>query len=411
MKLKLSSPAKKMDAFGENKEDEKMNLRVDVENRMGDYGNEITIEADGTAEEVLKVANGIVEKAIRAGLGEEKTRNGERLQPVTEKEELTMGEYGSVKYDVVAIYDNAGIPSFMHRFERISNKELFGGSEKVHPAFIIGGVEYDEIFIAVYEGTMINGKIYSLPFTKPVTNITQDEFAEACFSKGEGWHMVTAVEWGLLANLSLKNGTLPHGNTNYGKYHADHNETCECFDGGKALTGSGPVTWTHNHKEDGVHDLCGNIWEMCRGLRMKDGRLEAAMNNDAALPETNLSTDGADWHPVVTDEGKAIYIDASEGITITDDELEVEEGYSALDWKNVQVEVESEQLKEFALFAGEPDAYCCVDSSVGEFCLLRGGGWHRGGSAGVFYSNLRHARSDVHTSIGGRSAFFKKKEN
>jgi len=76
VKLKQSSPARKMDAFGENKEENEMNLRVDVENRNGDYGNEITIEADGTAEEVLKVANGIVEKAIRAGLGEEKTDDG-----------------------------------------------------------------------------------------------------------------------------------------------------------------------------------------------------------------------------------------------------------------------------------------------------------------------------------------------
>lgn len=411
MKLKQSGPTRKMDAFEENKEENEMNLRVDVENRMGDYGNEITIEADGTADEVLKVANSIVEKAIKAGLGEEKTKDGERVQPVTEKEVLQTEEYGSVKHDVVAIYDNAGIPSFMHRFERISNKELFGGSDKVHPAFIIGGVVYDEIFIAVYEGTMINGKIYSLPFTKPVTNITQDEFAEACFSKGEGWHMVTAVEWGLLANLSLKNGTLPHGNTNYGKYHADHNETCECFDGGKALTGSGPATWTHNHKADGVHDLCGNIWEMCRGLRMKDGRLEAAMNNDAALPETDLSTDGADWHPVVTDEGKAIYIDASDGIVITDDEDEVEGGYDGEKWKDVQVEVESEQLKELALFAGEPDAYCYVDSSEGEWCLCRGGGWNYGGNAGVFSSDLSNPRSFVSADFGGRSAFFKKKAN
>lgn len=388
-----------------------MNLRVDVENRMGDYGNEITIEADGTADEVLKVANSIVEKAIRAGLGEEIMDDGRRLQPVTEKEVKPVPGFEDAEYDVVAIYDNAGIPSFMYRIRRVSNKELFGGSEKIHPAFIIGGVVYDEIFIAVFEGTMINGKIYSLPYTKPVTNITQDEFAEACFSKGEGWHMITAAEWGLLANFCLKNDTLPHGNTNYGKYHADHNETCECFDGGKALTGSGPATWTHNHKPDGIHDLCGNIWEMCRGLRMKDGRLEAAMNNDAALPETDLSTDGADWHSVVTDEGKAIYIDASDGIVITDDEDEVEGGYGGEKWKDVQVKVESEQLKELALFNGEPDAYCYVDSSEGEWCLSRGGGWSSGGSAGVFSSSLYDPRSSVDTSIGGRSAFFKKKAN
>lgn len=77
-----------------------------------------------------------------------------------------------VEHDVVAIYDNAGIPSIMHRFRRVTNKELFGGSDAVHPAFIIGGEVYDEIYISVYENTMINGKPYSLPLQEPVTNIT-----------------------------------------------------------------------------------------------------------------------------------------------------------------------------------------------------------------------------------------------
>ena len=74
--------------------------------------------------------------------------------------------------DVVAIYDNAGIPSIMHRFRRITNRELFGGSERfskrVHSAFIIGGKLYDEIYISVYPNTMIDGKPYSLPYREPV---------------------------------------------------------------------------------------------------------------------------------------------------------------------------------------------------------------------------------------------------
>ena len=74
--------------------------------------------------------------------------------------------------------------------------------------------------------------------------------------------MMTRAEWGLLANLSLRDGTLPHGNTNYGKYHADSEEKGESIEGsGKTKTGSGPTTWTHNHKVTGVHDLCGNVWE------------------------------------------------------------------------------------------------------------------------------------------------------
>lgn len=130
-------------------------------------------------------------------------RDPEEVEPLTEPKEVAPG----ADWDVVAIYDDAGIPSIMHRFRRVSNKELFGGSDKPHPAFIIGGEVYDEIYISVYPNAMIHGKPYSLPYADPATGFTADEFAKACFSKGEGWHPLTAAEWGLLANLSYANGT------------------------------------------------------------------------------------------------------------------------------------------------------------------------------------------------------------
>ena len=102
------------------------------------------------------------------------------MKPLTTPKEVAPG----ADWDVVAIYDDAGIPSIMHRFRRMSNKELFGGSDKPHPAFIIGGEVYDEIYISVYPNVMINGKPYSLPFQKPAENITLDDFSKACFSKG-----------------------------------------------------------------------------------------------------------------------------------------------------------------------------------------------------------------------------------
>lgn len=210
---------------------------------------------------------------------------------------------------MVAIYDNAGIPSIMHRFRRVTNKELFGGSDAVHPAFIIGGEVYDEIYISVYENTMINGKPYSLPLQEPVTNITMEDFAQACFSKGEGWHCLTAVEWGLLADTSLKLGTLPHGNTNCSHWHGDDKEQGIIIeDSYKTLTGSGPATWTHDHTASGVHDLCGNIWEFARGVRIRDGALWAAENNDAALPETDLTECGDGWKPITDAEGHPLYV-------------------------------------------------------------------------------------------------------
>lgn len=69
---------------------------------------------------------------------------------------------------------------------------------------------------------------------------------------------------------------------------------------------------------------------------------------------------------------------------------------------------DSEQLRALALFAGEEKAGCYVDSTEGEYILIRGGNWGYGGYAGVFYSSLVSPRSNAYGSIGGRSAYFKK---
>lgn len=314
-----------------------------------------------------------------------------------------------IKHDVVAIYDDAGIPSIMHRFRKTSNKELFGGSDKTHAAFIIGEEEYDEIFISVYENCEINGKPYSLPMQKPWTNITNDEAAEACFSKGEGWHMMTRAEWGLLANLSKKNGTFPHGNTNYGKYHADPEEKGVMADNCITLTGSGPATWTHDHTPEGVHGLCGNVWEMVRGLRVKDGRLQMAKNNDAAM-KIDLTAEGDDWQDILDDSGKPVRVSYEDTLVFTIRE-DIRQDYGGDTWEDVRMECESETLKELALYAGEPETYCYIDCTDGEYLPLCGGGWAYTSSAGVFNVYLNNPRSYSVSGIGFRSAFYRKRKN
>lgn len=69
---------------------------------------------------------------------------------------------------------------------------------------------------------------------------------------------------------------------------------------------------------------------------------------------------------------------------------------------------DSEQLRALALFAGEEKAGCYVDSTEGEYILVRGGSWNYGGNAGVFSSGLSNPRSVANGDIGGRSAYFKK---
>lgn len=363
----------------------------------------VTMEAEGESYFVGEETKALFE-FLRGNAG---AKNTEKVISQDIVKPVIPAPVDGVKEETVVIYDNAGIPSIMRKFSRVTNAELFGGTDKPHPAFVIGGEVYDEIYISVYPNCEINGKPYSLPFQKLWTNITNDDAAKACFSKGEGWHLMTTAEWGLIANISLKNDTLPHGNTNCGKYHADESEKGVAYDNYRTLAGSGPATWTHNHKPDGVHDLCGNVWEMVRGLRIKDGMLQAAKNNDAAM-DIDLSEASGDWLPIVDSERNAIYASVSDGdITLTTDE-DISQDYDGCEWGDVNMDCESEQLKELALYSGENNAYLYIDSTDGERFPFRGGNWSSGTGAGVFSASLNASRAYTGTYVGFRSAYYKK---
>lgn len=114
---------------------------------------------------------------------------------------IRVPEFEPFRADNVVIYDKAGIPSVMVRFSRVTDNDLFGGSCRPHPAFVVDGKVYDEIYISKYPNTVINGRAYSLQMTKPEVNVTYDEAVNLCRAKGEGWHLWTAAERGLIANI------------------------------------------------------------------------------------------------------------------------------------------------------------------------------------------------------------------
>lgn len=359
--------------------------------KINGNGNKIIIPAIQGNETIQKCMEDLIEKSL------EHIDNTSIDMPTTDN---------CIESDVVVIYDETGVPNIMRRFKKQTNKELFGGSEKTHPAFIIGGEEYDEIYISVYPNTMINGKPYSLPLATPATSITIDEAAEACRKKGDGWHLLTAAEWGLLANISYKNNTLPHGNTENGKYHTDPSESGIICENGKTLTGSGPTTWTHNHKPDGVHDLCGNVYEFVNGLRLYDGQLQAIANNNAAFTDNTREYSWL-WQPIKDNTNNAIYVSVGSEIALTTTE-DIERDFDGCDWDKVKIECESEALKELAIYNGEPNSLFSADSTTGEYIPLRGGGWDATAGAGVFNLSLDDPRSASHSYVGFRSAYFKK---
>lgn len=312
-------------------------------------------------------------------------------------------EFESFRQDNVVIFDKAGLPSIMVKFTR--NPDV-----PTNPMFVIGGKTYNELYISKYPNVIINGKAYSLPMQQPAVNITQEDAEKACFDKGEGWHLMTAMERGYIANLCYDTGIFPHGNTNYGKYYADESERGELFDGCKTLTGSGPETWSHDHTVFGIHDLCGNVWERLRGFRLKDGVLQMAENNDAAM-NIDLSDTSDKWKSLVDSHGKPIRIDANNGGIKFTTEDEIDEDYDGCRWEDVEFECEmTDEMKALALFVVESNAYIYADTE-GERLPFCGGSWNYGSCAGVFSVHLHYPRSLSLHYVGFRSAFYQNTED
>ena len=159
---------------------------------------------------------------------------------------------------------------------------------------------------------------------------------------------------------------------------------------------------------DGIHDLCGNVWEMIRGLRIINGKIEVAKDNNAAL-DIDLTEAGDDWQPLTAPNGKQINFSVGDDFKFTTDEPE--NGYNGTEWENVYSDFGfSDELKELALYPGEDNAYLYVDSTEGEYLPYRGGDWGSGTNAGVFCTILNDGRANTSCAFGFRSAYFKKKD-
>ena len=103
---------------------------------------------------------------------------------------------------------------------------------------------------------------------------------KACANLGPGYHLMTRFEWVSLAHWTKLNGFYPRGNNRNTNPPADYSVTtetalldlaCNARNAGwyASLTGTGPATWNHNGRTDGISDLNGNMWEWNDGLLMQ----------------------------------------------------------------------------------------------------------------------------------------------
>ncbi len=148
----------------------------------------------------------------------------------------------------------------------------------------------------------------------PPSRLNFDAALAAARANGPGFHLVTNAEWAALALLAWKasgGGDDPvRGNTDRGRAHDAPWETGVRVDGGapgstsgdgRTLTGSGPLSWRHDGTPAGIADLVGNVSEWVAGLRLVNGEIQIIPDNDAALPEADMSRNSPQWRAIRTD--------------------------------------------------------------------------------------------------------------
>lgn len=305
-----------------------------------------------------------------------------------------------MKHENVVLFDNAGLPSVMVKFTPEAGKPL-------EPVFMVCGRRAKAIYISKYENTLVKGIPCSIPYAKAANSIDFDTASGLCRSKGNGWHLMTNTEWEYLHNESMEGGTLPHGNTDRGKYYFDKSESGEKYDYGHTLTGSGPVTWTHTNTPEGVCDLCGDNREMTAGLRLRKGAIEYIKDNDAAV--VDLSKDSEAWQTAKTEAGETIYLDATNGgVTVTTEATE--DGWDGCRFNEMEIALDEvpEILQKLGIVpknVKEETAYIYADSGEDETIPFRGSSFSHAFGGGVVALDLFFARSFVYHDVSFRSAY------
>jgi hypothetical protein len=191
------------------------------------------------------------------------------------------------------------------------------------PTFQLNGVQYGGFLVQQYQGSQPDATdsddnpnvpdggavgevpVYSQQGVSPWRQITMLEARKACANIGVGWHLMTAYEQASIAYWSWANGTMPHGpnaNTDppsdveYPAETGDLDLALHARSGSyhSALTGSGPLTWSHDHA-GGVYDLQGTIWYWIEGLM----HTPANLNDNSDTPVAITGADGAGYNLIL----------------------------------------------------------------------------------------------------------------
>lgn len=324
------------------------------------------------------------------------------------------------------LFDDLGMPSVMVPFPKLKMSDLIaGGSENIHPAFSVDGVEKSVIYVSKYQNIVLNERGYSLPMRDPRTSLNFDQAVTYCRNKGKGWSLTPYSLWSAIALWCRKNGTMPRGNNNYGADHAYGHEkgVPTYYESGKiarCATGSGPNTWNHNWMPDGIADLNGNVWEWCAGMRLMNGEIQIIPYANCMAADASMGASSTLWKAIAADgtlvepgtAGTLKYNYVSGHIQLTSGDITPEDTWRGDTYQNMTLDsalTVPEIAKALLIYPDEPGGDYGGDghymNNSGERLPFCGGYWSSTSSAGVFYVNLDNPRSNSGAGIGFRSAY------
>lgn len=324
------------------------------------------------------------------------------------------------------LFDDLGMPSVMVPFPKLKMSDLIaGGSENIHPAFSVDGVEKSVIYVSKYQNIVLNERGYSLPMRDPRASLNFDQAVTYCRNKGKGWSLTPYSLWSAIALWCRKNGTMPRGNNNYGADHAYGHEkgVPTYYESGKiarCATGSGPNTWNHNWMPDGIADLNGNVWEWCAGMRLMNGEIQIIPYANCMAADASMGASSTLWKAIAADgtlvepgsAGTLKYNYVSGHIQLTSGDITPEDIWRGDTYQNMTLDsalTVPEIAKALLIYPDEPGGDYGGDghymNNSGERLPLCGGYWYYPSYAGVFGVRLYHPRSYSGTSFGFRSAY------
>lgn len=324
------------------------------------------------------------------------------------------------------LFDDLGMPSVMVPFPKLKMSDLIaGGSENIHPAFSVDGVEKSVIYVSKYQNIVLNERGYSLPMRDPRASLNFDQAVTYCRNKGKGWSLTPYSLWSAIALWCRKNGTMPRGNNNYGADHAYGHEkgVPTYYESGKiarCATGSGPNTWNHNWMPDGIADLNGNVWEWCAGMRLMNGEIQIIPYANCMAADASMGASSTLWKAIAADgtlvepgsAGTLKYNYVSGHIQLTSGDITPEDTWRGDTYQNMTLDsalTVPEIAKALLIYPDEPGGDYGGDghymNNSGERLPICGGYWHDTSNAGVFHVYLDYPRSSSGTGFGFRSAY------